>query len=271
MKNIYIRIFSALLLSMTILGCDKTDGALYSGESNKLSFLSPTINLNMETGTLLVPITRTSSNGDFSAPVSLAVSNEKDLDYLDVFKVDGDVNFKNGEAKAFVSIKYGNTGNINPSGFVTTLSGSDVIAKVAFPLQLKISKENLSATTMPTVNVLASSEVEFDKESNTGKLNSKDGWFGDEFDVDIQQAKNGSQIYKLIKPFGYSNISFMVDADGETVVCPNQVIDTHPDYGPVSITSVKGKKSGKRIVLDVGSYSVSAGSFGGGVEIIDLP
>ena len=63
----------------------------------------------------------------------------------------------------------------------------------------------------------------------------------------------------------------MIKSDGKTVVCPNQIVYKHSSYGDVTMGSVTGSVTGKVVTLNVGAYTVSAGSFGPGTEIITLP
>ena len=253
----------------TVLGlssCDKTDGALYSGPENKISFLSATGNLPMQTGTLSIPVGRTSTSGELTVPVTLTATG---AGYTDVFKVSGPVVFAAGEGKSYANVTYGDFSKIDPSTLSVTAVGNDVNVGLAFPIVLNIADENISASNIKKASILASSILEFD-DLGTTNLNSAGGWAEEEVDVKIQKAKSVN-VYKVVSPFGAGSFAFMIKADGKTVICPNQVIAQSSQYGPVTMTNVTGTISGKTVTLKVGGYIVSAGSYGSGTEIITLP
>ncbi|SFS61937.1 hypothetical protein [Sphingobacterium wenxiniae] len=266
MKRVYIHIVGALALAFGLSSCDKTDGTLYPGEPNKVSFFNVSTSLTMEGGSISVPVGRTSTSGELSVPVTISAAG---AGYTDIFKMDGPVVFANGEAKSYAKVNYGDFSKIDPSALSVTLSGTDVIAGLAFPISLNIPDESLSPSNRKKVDVLASSILNFGAAA-TAQLNSEEGWMGDTYGVEVAKSE-GANVYKVIKPFGYTSFAFMIKSDGETIVCPNQIIDNHPSYGPVSMTSVTGKLVDGVVTLNVGAYTVSAGSFGGGVEIIKLP
>lgn len=266
MKNFYNTLLGVLVFSALFSSCEKTEGALYGGEANKISFFSPQTALNMESGTLNIPVGRTSSTGELSVPVTITATG---AGYTNVFTMDGPVVFADGQAKSYAKVKYGDFSKIDPSALSITANGLDVNVGLAFPISLNISDDYISPSKKKKIDVLATSALTFDPPTMT-KLNSVDGWEGAILDVQIQKAK-GANVYKLISPFGANNIAFMIKSDGKTVLFPNQVIYNHPSYGPVSMSNVTGSVANGKVTLKVGGYTVSAGSFGGGTEIIDLP
>ncbi len=266
MKRNIITVLCALGLGAVAASCDKTDGALYSGDANKVSFLSASTSLNMEGGTLSIPVGRTSSSGELAVPVTLTATGEG---YTDVFKVDGPIQFANGQGKSYAKVNYGDFSVIDPSALSVSAAGLDVNVGLAFPVSLKIEDDLLSPTKIGSVNVLASSRLGFEP-VGTATINSVEGWEGAELTCEVHKAI-GANVYKLIGPFGFNNFAFMIKSDGKTVICPNQVIYNHSTYGPVTMGGVTGTVEDGKIILEVTGYTVSAGSFGGGVEIITLP
>ncbi len=267
MKSRLLNIIYLTAAVLTFSSCEKTDGALYSGEPNKLSFFTPSLSVNMTGGALSIPIARTSTSGELSIPVNLTATG---AGYTNVFKLAGPVKFENGEAKSNVIVNYGDFSTIDPSSLSVSASGTDVKVGLAFPINLTIPDENVSSSNMKTISVLASNSLEFESKGNT-ELNSVEGWEGAVLNVGIQKAK-GANVYKVVNPFGGGSFAFMIKADGKTVVFPNgQVIYKHSTYGDVTLNNVTGTVSGNTVTLNVGGYIVSAGSFGGGVEIIKLP
>lgn len=265
MKRIYIQILSGIALVFGLSSCEKTDGTLYTGEGNQVSFFNTSTSVPMEGGTVSIPMGRTSSSGTLSIPVMLAADGEG---YTDVFSVDGPVAFEDGQSKSYVTISYGDFSTIQPSALSVSRSGLDVIAGVAFPLSLAFDEEHVSPTNLRNVNVLASSTLEFEAPVTT-ELNSEEGWMGSTYDIQIAKAV-GADVYKVIEPFGYSSFAFMIRDDG-TIVCPNQIIANNSQYGEVTMGGVTGNVVDSNVVLQVTGYTVAAGSFGGGVEIIKLP
>jgi hypothetical protein len=275
MKRVYINILGALTVLLFFSSCKKTDGALYSGEPNKISFFSTATSLNMTGGELKVPVGRTSTSGELSVPVTVTASG---AGYTNVFTMAGPVSFASGEAKSYAVIKYGDFSTIDPSTLsVTAASGADVNVGLAFPFSLNIADANIAPANKKKIDINASNTLEFDAPV-TAALDSKTGFnliYWEEkntppFEVQVQKAK-GANVYKVVNPFGFRSFAFLIKADGKTVVCPNQVVFKDDDYGLVSMSNVTGTISGKVVTLNVGGYTVSAGSFGGGKEIITLP
>jgi len=264
-----MKIINSLLVAASAIlftACDKTEGALYSGDTNKVSFLSATTSMNMEGGSLKIPVGRTSTAGELSVPVTLTASGEG---YTNVFTVDGPLQFANGEGKSYVTVNYGDLSTIDPSSLPVASSGLDVNVGLAFPFTLSVAEENVSLSNIGSVTINASNALKF-QDMGTVELNSEEGWQGEIFDVEIQKAE-GANVYKVVSPFGANSFAFMIKSDGKTVVCPNQVIYNHSTYGAVSMSTVTGTVEDGVVTLNVGDYTVSAGSFGGGVEIIKLP
>ncbi len=279
MKRVYINILGALTVLLFFSSCKKTDGALYSGEPNKISFFSTATSLNMTGGELKVPVGRTSTSGELSVPVTVTASG---TGYTNVFTMAGPVNFASGEAKSYAVIKYGDFSTIDPSTLsVTAASGTDVNVGLAFPFSLNIADANIAPANKKKIDINASNTLEFDAPVKA-RFNSANGWVAvyeeptilsqTEFEVNVQKAK-GANVYKVVSPFGHRSFAFMIKSDGKTVVCPNQVIYNEQEYGYglVSMTNVTGTISGKVVTLNVGAFTVSAGSFGPGKEIITLP
>ncbi len=265
-RNILFSSFLAITSMIGLSSCEKTEGALYSGPENKISFFSASTGLPMSTGTINVPVGRSSSEGDLSVPVALSATG---AGYTDVFKVDGPVLFAAGEAKSYAKITYGDFSKIDPSTLSVTAVGNDVKVGLAFPVTLTIADDNASLSNIKKISVLASSTLEFE-DLGTITMNSTAGWAEEDVQAKIQKAK-GVNVYKMVSPFGGGSFAFMVKSDGKTVICPNQVIAVSSQYGPVTMGNVTGTISGKTVTLNVGGYTVSAGSFGSGVEIITLP
>lgn len=266
MKNIIVNCLLFVGTLSLFSSCDKTEGALYSGDSNKISFLSKTMKLNMQGGSISVPVGRTSTSGQLSIPVSLTAAG---AGYTDIFKLSGPVQFLDGEGKSYAKVNYGDLSKIDPSTLSITPVGKDVTVGLAFPISLSISDDNVSVSNVKKVDVLATDVLEFEDKGNV-EMNSTNGWGGKVLSVKIQKAKTTS-VYKIVSPFGENSLAFMIKADGKTVVFPNQVLGNNLDYGAVTISDVTGTVSNGVVTLNVGGYRVSAGSFGDGTEIIKLP
>src|SRR5690606_37081255 len=159
MKNI---LKNTIILSCAIIAmssCDKTDGALYTGEPNKLSFFTTSLGVNMSGGKVTVPISRTSTEGDLSIPLTLTATG---ANYTNVFKLEGPVKFENGQAKSNVVVNYGDFSILDPSSLSITASGTDVNVGLAFPINLIIPDDNVSFSNQKTISVLASNSLEFE-------------------------------------------------------------------------------------------------------------
>lgn len=274
MKKNNVNLIILLFLGVVFfVSCDEPEGALYSGEANKVSFFTSDLALTMTDGTLEIPVGRTSMDGELTVPVTLTAEG---AGYTDVFKIASPVSFNSGEAKTYVNVAYSDFSVIDPSTLSISSNGLDVNVGLAFPFTLNIDKSFVSPSNDSTVNVLASNTVVFE-ELGTATLDSRDGWWGgeteDDFLTPTVQKADGANVYKLVSPFGFNSFAFMIKSDGETVVCPNQVIYDHSTYGAVTMGSVQGTYDAaeKKVTLTVGGYTVSAGSFGGGTEIIYLP
>ncbi len=267
MKKFFNINLIVLSLAIFLTSCDKTEGPLFTDTTDKISFFSSTTSLSMEGGSVSIPLGRVSSANSASYTLSLTASG---VGYTDVFKMAGPVVFAPGEAKAYAKVNYGDLSLINPSALsVTAIANNDVQVGLAFPISVNISDADISYGNKKKIDVLASSLLEFEDIGNVD-INSTEGWAGEEVNAKAQKGK-GSNVYKIVSPFGAGSFAFMVQSDGKTILCPNQVIAIDPTYGPVSMTNVKGTMVGKVATLNVGAYTVSAGSFGGGVEVIELP
>lgn len=265
MKIIHKKLIGLALLLTMITACEKPEGALYSGEPNRVSFLSSTTNIVMGDGTLDVPVGRTSSEGELTIPVTLEASG---AGYTNVFKISSPVTFADGESKTYVRIQVGDLSTVTPSAFAVTGAGLDVNAGLAFPMTIKIPEEHGSPTKVLSNAIQAQSLLSFSP-IGQGTLDSEEGWWEETITPQIHKA-DGVNVYKVIEPFGFNNFVFMINADG-TVSCPPQVIYMHSQYGPVTMRVSSGKVEGDWVVLNVSGYTVDAGSFGGGVERIRLP
>lgn len=264
----YIK-YSLLVLGgmIGLASCDKTEGPTYSeGDSAKASFFTGTASVLMKNGVINVPVSRPATTSDLSLPVTLTATG---AGYLDVFSAKEPVKFAVGEAKAYAKIAYGDLSGINPSALSVTPSGDDATVGLAFPLTLSLPKESISLANVQTVSLSATEVLEFEDKGLT-QLDSRGGWGEDIRQVKIHKAK-GANVYKITKPFGGNTIAFQIKSDGKTITCPDQVVAIHSDYGPVSMTKVTGTVVGKIVTLNVGAYTVAAGSFGAAKEIITLP
>lgn len=261
---------NALMVSSLFLGltsCDKTEGPLLDDTSDKISFLSTTTSLPMSGGSFLVPVGRTNTSASNTFNVSLTASG---VGYTNIFTVDGPVQFNAGEGKSYAKVKYGDISKIDPSSLsITAIANNDVRVGLAFPISLNIAPEDISYGNKKKIDVNASSILEFADLGNA-TLNSTNGWSGAIGAVKVQKAKTAN-VYKIVSPFNANSIAFSVKSDGKTLTFPNQICANHSTYGAVSMTSVTGTIVGKTITIDVGAYTVSAGSFGAGQEIITLP
>lgn len=273
MKKNFIKLLIAITVISFGASCDKVDGAHYSGESNKVSFLTgTTLNLTMDSSIpfIEVPIARTSVDGNLSVDVTLT---SEESGYTSVFKVDEPAEFLNNESKSYVKVSYSNLETIDPSSLSASSSGYDVIVGLAFPFNLKVTdSKQLSSSNKGEVKVNALNLLEFE-DIGIATLNSIEGWSEEIIEVPVQKATTAN-VYKIVEPFGFNSFAFMIASDGKTVVCPDQTIyDFGPSgYGPVKMINVVGTVNEQgQIVLEVDSYQVDAGSFGGGVEIITLP
>lgn len=274
MKKNNISFILLLLLGVVFfVSCEDPEGALYAGEDNKVSFFASSLSLDMTDGTLKIPLGRTSSNGDLTVPVTLTADG---AGYTEVFTIENPVMFKSGQAKTYVNVAYSDFSMIDPSTLSISPNGLDVNVGLAFPFSLKIDNSFLSPSNDSIIDVLASNALVFE-ELGTATLDSRLGWWGGETEDDFLTPKIlkavGANVYKLVSPFEYNSIAFMIMSDGETVVCPNQIIYDHSEYGAVTMGNVKGVYNAeqKSVTLTVGAYTVSAGGFGGGTEIIYLP
>lgn len=277
MKKNIITCLGAIALMAGLSSCEKTDGAIYTPEEDKISFSTTSTSLAIEDGNVALPVSRSLTHGELSVPLSLSAAGEG---YDDVFSLAGPVTFSEGQAASFANIAVGDISTIDPSALSVTASGDDISVGLAFPFTVSIDSGYASLSDLSTVNVLASNVLDFG-EPQGGALDSEEGWAGGEtpLEVEIQKA-DGANVYKVVSPFGANSFAFMIMADGKTIVCPDQVIDNHPDYGAVTMSGVTGTYAEtpdeggvmhKVITLQVGAYTVSAGSFGEGTEIITLP
>lgn len=270
MKNRILNIIVLLSMAVLYTSCDKVDGAHYDGEGNKVSFLTPenlSIVIDSELGYLEVPLGRTPGIGELTTPVNISSEEEG---YTEIFTVNKNPVFENDVNKTFVKVDFGDLSSIDPAKFSVSSSGMDVNVGMGFPFTLTIPDEDLiSAAGRRIVNVNANNLLEFE-DFGTATLNSDEGFMEETYEIQVQKAV-GLEVYKLIEPFGFNNIAFMIESDGKTVVFPDQTMyDTGADvYGPVQMQGVVGEvDEGGNIILNVGSYQVEAGSFGPGVEII---
>lgn len=254
---------------LALSSCDKVDGPTYTPDATKVSFLKSSGNFAMANGVIEIPVDRPSIGIDLSVPVTLTVA-EVDKPYLDVFSANDPIVFAAGEDKSFARIKYTDYSKLNPSALAITPVGMDVKVGLAFPLVLNISSANIAPRDVQKINVLASSNVEFE-DKGTIEIDSRGGWAEKMVTgVKIQKAK-GSNVYKLISPYGVNSIAFMIKPDGKTITFPDQAMAKDPDYGVVTMKGVKGTVVDNVVTLTVDSYAVSAGSFGSGKEIFTLP
>ncbi len=262
--NLYFTII-ALLGVVAMTSCESTEGALYAGDDGKVSFLHKSINVAMEDGTLKIPMGRTSTDGDLSVNVSVDAA---DPAYKDVFKIQS-ASFSPGEGKTYANVVYGDYSTIDPSQLAIDRIGMDVDVQLGFPFTLSISEDATSPSNNSTVNVAATSALDFE---NLGETDVHSSWMGGVVPATLHKAK-GANVYKVIAPYEYSNIAFMIASDGETVLFPNQVIDNHPVYGEVTMEVKEAKyiPEEKSVRVEVSGYTVSAGTFGAGVEWFDIP
>jgi hypothetical protein len=271
MKKNYIN-YLIVILTVLILGsCEKDPkGTIYS-TPGLVSFVAPTYYpaLSDNDGKVInVPINRTDKGAQLSVKVKLVSTLPN---YTTVFTVPADASFAAGEAATNVKVAYSDLSLVDPTSLaISSTTGNEIAVSLAFPFKLELNDLTLvSPSKVSSTTVNASKLLNFGA-ATEGMINSINGWYGDEYSVDIKKAV-GTNVYQVVSPFGYRNFAFMIKSDGKTVVCPNQVIDKHSSYGDVTMGSVTGSVTGKVVTLNVGAYTVSAGSFGGGVEIITLP
>lgn len=272
MKKNYRNFLIAILTVLVLGSCEKDPkGTMYSGGTGLVSFISSVyypVLTDTDGKIINVPIGRTDKGSPLSVKVNL-ISTLKN--YTTVFTVPTDPSFAAGEAATNVKVSYSDLSLVDPSSLaISSTTGNEIAVSLAFPFTLSFNDASLvSPSKVASISVNASKLLNFGT-AFTATLNSIDGWGGEEYPVQIKKAV-GANVYQIISPFGYRNVAFMVSSDGKTVVCPNQIIYKHPSYGDVTMGNVTGTISGKVITLNVGKYSVSAGSFGSGVEIISLP
>lgn len=266
MKNIIINSLIALGTIGAFSSCKKTDGALYSGEPNKISFLTVSTKMNMVDGTLNIPVGRTSTDVEGSFDLTLKATG---VGYSDVFKLDGPVLFAKGEGKSYAKVKYTDFSIIDPSTLSIASKGTDVNVTVAFPFSLNIAAADASPSQVVKTDIVASTALTF-KEVGNAVVNSTKGWNENTTDVKIQKA-NGANIYKLVTPYGPYSIVFAIKADGKTVNCPDQVIAKNAKGDAVSITGVVGTYKDGAVTLAVKAYKGAIGDAKSGVEVIKLP
>jgi len=267
----YSKYLFILLGVVLFAACEKPEGALYSGEPNKVGFLGSSTNQVMGEGPIKVPIGRTSTEGDYTVSVDLTATG---TGYTNVFNA-GQAQFSAGSGKTYIDVTYTNLASIDPSTLSISAAGLDVNVGLAYPFTLTIADDDASQAGKKTINVLAANALEFES-LGAAVLNSNVGWWGGETEDDYLHPEihkaNGVNVYKLISPFGFNNFAFMIKADN-TILMPNQIIYNHSSYGPVTMGTVTGTydPAEKKVVLVVGAYTVAAGSFGGGTEVIYLP
>lgn len=276
MKTIKLNILLIAVIALITVSCEQDPkGALYAGEAGKVSFLAKNYNpvlTDNDGNKILIPISRTSTDGDLSVGVTLKSSL---AGYAGVFTVPNQVNFAAGAAASNVTVNYTDLSLINPGSLTVDLdakstTGKDIVVKLAFPFDLVLANKTLaSPNKLDSVRVNASKVLNFQALGN-GTLDSTDGWAGEVLNVAVEKAV-GANVYKVKSPFGNRDIAFLIKSDGKTVTFPDQIIDKHSTYGNVTMGKVVGSITGKVVTLNVGSYSVSAGSFGAGVEKITLP
>ena len=276
MRKYKINLILIALLGFAFSSCDQEPkGAIYDGDAGKASFLAEAYNpalTDSDGKKILVPIGRTGTEGTLSVPISLTSTL---AGYTGVFTIPNPAVFESGKGETNVMVNYTDLALINPgtlavSADATSSTGKDINVMLAFPFTLNITDTTLmSPSNIRKVAVNASKLLNF-APAGKAMLNSIDGWWGEEYEVDLHKAV-GANVYKLKSPFGYRDVAFMLSSDGKTVVCPNQIIYKHATYGDVTMGTVVGSISGKVVTLKVGAYTVSAGSFGGGTEIITLP
>lgn len=270
MKKNIISLSLILLGLFVFAACDDVEGELYQGEDNKVSFVASTTNLDMTGDYLKVPIGRTSSDGELTVPVSLSSATPG---YTDAFKVAGDVKFAPGESKTYVNVDYSGYGSVDPTSLTITPDGYDVGVSLGFPFVLTIQEGMVSPSKKGETKITGLSDLEFE-DAGKGSIDSEEGWTEQpgKFEVSYQKAK-GVNAYKVIKPFSDYNIAFMIGSDGVSVTFPNQIISPNATYGPVTmeVSEAVYDADAHTVTVTVSGYTVSAGSFGGGVEIFYLP
>lgn len=263
------KILITFLVLLLFASCEKENkGELFSnGQADKVSFYTKSGNWDLSNATYKVSVGRTASESEFTAPIKITA---KDNSYIKVFSITSPAKFMAGSDNAELTIGFSDLSTINPSDLAIIPNGMDVNVGLSFPIALEIDEKSIAYANISKYNIATSNTLEFE-DLGTVKLDSKAGWSGEESSPKIQKAK-GVRAYKLVQPFGKNSIAFMIMSDNK-VVCPNQAIDVDSAYGTVSITNVKGTydEANKKVTLTVGSYAVSAGSFGNGVEIIYLP
>ena len=272
MKKNYRNFLIAILAVLVLGSCEKDPkGTLYTGGSGLVSFISPTYYpaLTDTDGKIInVPIGRTDKGGQLSVKVNLTSSLPK---YTTVFTVPADASFAAGEAATNVKVSYSDLSLIDPSSLaISATTGFNIAVSLAFPFTLTFNDLTLVSPSHATTIIVNASKLLNFTALGTATLNSNNGWWGETYTRLVLKAV-GANVYKITSPFYNRDIAFMVKSDGVTVVCPNQVIDVHPSYGNVTMGTVTGTISGKVVTLNVGAYTVAAGSFGGGQEIITLP
>ena len=265
MKNI---ILSSLLVVGTAIGfssCDKVDGALYTPDTEKASFLAASGSFWMANGVVEVPVDRPAAQGAFSFPVVLTAT---DKSIPTVFTVDDQVAFPAGELKTTVKVKYSDVSKLSSNTLAVVQNGTEVKAGISYPFTLTIAKQFIAPRDIQKINVSAAAALEF-VEIGTGELDSKDGWGEGVFPVKIQKAKN-AEVYKAVSPLGDFSIAFYVRADGKTVTFPDQLLVKDAEYGNITLKTVTGRKAGNVITLS-GTYAAGATAIGSGREVIKLP
>ena len=272
MKNIN-KLFIWVILSSIFISCDKdNEGTLFSaGQADKATFLTRSSNWDLNNATFKVVVGRTATAGGFTVPISVTTT-PANAAYTNVFGITSPAVFTDGEEYAELTLGFSDLSTINPASLSIIPNGMDVNVGLSYPFSLTIASESVAYGNISIFNVATSNNLEFE-EVGEATLDSSGGWEEDVIsNVKVQKAK-GSEVYKIVQPFGYTSIAFMILADGVTVTCPNQIIYNHSGYGPVTMGSVKGTydEAEKKVTLTVGAYTVSAGSFGGGTEIIYLP
>lgn len=266
------KLFIVAAVTILFASCEKENkGTMFTaGQADKASFFTKSGNWDLEESSFKVPIGRTATDGEFTAPVKVTAAKGYES-YTTVFTITAPAKFSAGSDKAEITLGYSDISTINPASLSIIPNGMDINVGLSFPITLTIDEKSVAYANIANYNIATSRLLEF-ADAGTAKLDSKGGWGEKELTPKIQKAK-GVNAYKLIQPFGQNSIAFMIMADGKTVVFPDQPIDKHATYGVVSMSKVKGTYDAaeKKVTLSVGGYTVSAGSFGGGTEIIYLP
>ena len=252
-------ILGLALIAAGLTSCDQDNiGAIYEPTAANISFISGESSTLTKASSIIIPVavSRSITTGTYTANV------ESSDESAGVTVQNKQVTFADGEGLAYVNVEFSNMAPGETYSCTLTLSPTDAATVNEFGSQI--------AST--TVSVMC----DFDWEIIGNGHYISPEWWGEEFDVPIEHAKNSNR-YRMIGLFqsGY-DIEFTID--GDAVYVPKQGSWVHSSYGVVSLQGYAGENdyagpydaATKTCTLAL-RHTVSAGSFGTFVDYLVMP